>query len=102
MIENEEWGGRREHVRKTVFLTAKLSACGQSVTCEIVNISSGGARLNMSRQVAFDTGITLNIGPFGEFVGEVVWQNGMEVGVRFLGDSEQISEMVQGIAMYGG
>lgn len=92
---------RREHLRKKVFLKAELRCGNNAASCDILNMSAGGAKVVTSLKVTTGSSVTLNLDPFGELPGEIVWQNGEEMGINFQKDPEQIAEIVLGIALYG-
>lgn len=92
---------RRTSDRKAVLLNAEVKVAGQSYACEILNLSSGGAKLTFTQALEIGQKITLVLDPLGDFSGEVAWQTGSELGVSFCDDSEQTLATVLGIAIYG-
>lgn len=92
---------RRQHPRKKVFLRAELRSGNDAAPCDILNLSAGGARISSTLKVSAGSRVILNLEPFGELPGEIVWQNGEEMGINFQKDPAQIAEIVLGIALYG-
>jgi pilus assembly protein CpaF len=75
---------RRIDIRKAVLWSATLIAHGDKSECRIVNISTTGAKVRSSADLAIGEQITLVIRTLGEFRGRIVWAGGGEVGVHFL------------------
>lgn len=101
MSQDTDYQGRRSSERKKVLLKAKLVIARESYDCDILNISTGGAKIQCAQKIESGTKVVLNLDPFGEFSSEVVWQRGDEAGIRFEQGSENIAEVVLGIAIYG-
>jgi pilus assembly protein CpaF len=78
---------RRIDIRKAVLWSATLSARGEKSECRIVNISTTGAKVRTSAELAVGEQITLVIRTLGEFRGRIVWAGGGEIGVHFLDSS---------------
>ncbi len=77
---------RREYKRCSVSWTGKLSWGGETVRCDLVDISAGGARVQLARPVHHRSPVTLTIDQIGEFPGEIAWNGGYCMAIRFLDD----------------
>lgn len=75
---------RREYKRSSVSWTGKLSWGDETVRCDLVDISAGGARLQLARPVQYRVPVTLTIDQIGAFPGEIVWHGGYCLAIRFL------------------
>ncbi|HAK88956.1 MAG: hypothetical protein A2077_00305 [Nitrospirae bacterium GWC2_46_6] len=100
MREEESEHHRRQHDRRNVLLKAGIIMEGQRYDCSILNISTGGAKV----QAVFPAGkgriVQLEIGDFGLFSGTVVWRTDREMGIEFDHDPAEIAEVIIGLAVY--
>lgn len=92
----------RRHDRTDLRLQATLVHADASLSCRIVNISAGGAKLRLDdgERLPEGTGVTLEIPPFGAFPARPVWRAGEHVGIQFDGDPGAMAEVVMGLAIY--
>lgn len=91
---------RRKHSRNSVLFKAKILFENQSIDCEILDISAGGARVRGKRQLEYGLSVILNLDPFGEIPCEIAWQKGQNLGMKFQGDPVEIAEIILAIAVY--
>ena len=83
--EGDPYADRRAYPRVAVALPAFLQADGERHSVHLLDLSSGGAKLNCPTRLAVGTAVTLDCGTLGR--GAVVrWQNGEIMGLCF--DSE--------------
>ena len=78
---------RRQHRRRTMFWTGKLSceSCDDTViSVNLMDISAGGARVMMAEPWYGCAAVKLTIDRIGEFAGQVVWEGSGDVGIRFV------------------
>ena len=78
---------RRQHKRRPVFWTGKLSrGHGQDsgISVNLMDISAGGARITMAEPMYGCPVVKLTIDRIGEFTGEVVWEGVGDIGIRFV------------------
>ena len=90
----------RAHERKDVLFAANLTIGDQKVTCEIINISFGGAQVRLSRSLKSGDKMTLEIDPFGSYEMEVRWCRKPDTGLKFNDDQAKVAELVMAIATY--
>lgn len=94
--DSASFADRRLYPRVPVALPAFLQANGERHFAQLLDLSSGGAKLNCQAGVPVGTKVILDCGTIGR--GAVVrWQNGSLLGVRFdseLGDRE-VSELAE-------
>ena len=83
--EGDPYADRRAYPRVTVALPAFLQADEERHSVQIVDLSSGGAKLNCLANLAVGTAVILNCGTLGR-AAVVRWQNGGSMGLSF--DSE--------------
>ncbi len=91
---------RRKHSRNSVLFKAKIFFENQSIDCEIMDISAGGARVRGERQLELGLSVILNLDPFGEIPCEIAWQKGLNLGMKFQGNSEEVAEIILAMAVY--
>ena len=91
---------RRKHSRNSVLFKAKIFFENQSIDCEIMDISAGGARVRGERQIELGLSVILNLDPFGEIPCEIAWQKGLNLGMKFQGNSEEVAEIILAMAVY--
>ncbi len=90
----------RAHERKDVMFAANLFIGENKVTCEIINISFGGAQVRVSRSLQSGDKMTLEIDPFGSYDMEVRWCRKPDTGLKFNDDQTKVAELVMAIATY--
>jgi len=83
----------RRSVRKRVLWAAKLDIGGQGYDCIVVDLSLGGARLNVSAPVLKGEVVVLRLDRFGALAAEVVRQEERSIGIRFVENPERIAEI---------
>jgi len=86
--------------RKDVLFAAKLVNGEESVDCEILNISFGGAQVRVEKLLDYGENVSLDIDPFGSFNMEVRWVDNKSAGLRFEDDRTKVAELVMAIATY--
>lgn len=101
MRERGEKPSRRTYPRTSVYLTGLFSADDQSTSCDILNISAGGARIRLIGTIGTCQTFRLGIPPFGEFPCAIIWQNGDDLGLKFHDDPAAMAEIVLAMAVYG-
>ena len=92
---------KRHHERTDARVTARFLHDGRWVVGQIKDISAGGAKIDADQPVERHTAITLSIGQFGDYEGEIVWSSGGTIGVKFSEDPQVMSEVVVAVALYG-
>jgi hypothetical protein len=94
----------RRHGRTDLQLQAMLIHAGARLSCRIVNISAGGAKLRLDGEARLPdrVGLTLEIPPFGAFAATPVWQAGENLGIQFDGEPAAMAEVLMGLAVYSG
>ena len=92
--DSAPYADRRLYPRVPVALPAFLQANGERHSAQLLDLSSGGAKLNCPAGLPVGTAVILDCGTIGR-AAVVRWQNGAFLGVRFdseLGDRE-VSEL---------
>ena len=94
--DSDPYADRRSYPRVPVALPAFLQANGERHSAQLLDLSSGGAKLNCRVSLPIGTAVIVDCGTIGR--GAVVrWQNGNQLGIRFdseLGDRE-VSELAE-------
>lgn len=101
---------RRQHRRSRVLWGATLTADGidGELTCTVVDISAGGAKLMMNASmmgrdpdllsmVTPGARVTLSVRASGSVPAEIVWQEDDRAGLRFLIDPEDVRARFPGV-----
>ena len=70
------------------------------LTCEIIDLSAGGAKLKISKAGALTGEIALKIGELGPYRADIVWSRLPHIGVKFLDSPEVMAEVVMAVALY--
>ena len=99
---------QRSHARRDVLLAGRLRHGEAWLSCEVVNLSAGGAKLRTQGAdgragTGFAPGqeLTLELAPCGLLPGVVAWVRPGELGLRFTGDPAPLAEALIGLATYG-
>jgi hypothetical protein len=101
---------RRRHRRSRVLWGATVTAEGVDgeVTCTVVDISAGGAKLMMNaKMIGRDPDllgmltpgceVTLSVRASGTVPAEIVWQDGDRAGLRFLIEPDDVRARFPGV-----
>jgi hypothetical protein len=72
-----------------------------SCDCDIVDISTGGAKLKSRKKAELNTPGTLDLDKIGNLSAEAVWCRDGAIGIKFTDDPERISNAVMALAMFG-
>ena len=91
----------RKFERKTAMSNAVLTIDAVNVTCNIIDISPGGAKIKTDADLESGASVILKIDHFGDFPADIVWQRNNFHGLEFRGDPEGISEILMAMATYG-
>jgi hypothetical protein len=92
---SEPYADRRVHPRVPVALPAFIHVDGERHSAQILDLSSGGAKLNCPAGVLAGTAVILNCGTLAREA-MVRWQNGPVLGLSFDCelDARELSELV--------
>jgi hypothetical protein len=74
---------RRAHPRHQVGYAARVTYGISSYSCTVIDMSVGGAQLELDEKIRPYTVVTLHIENFGSFHGRVVWSRGDRHGLQF-------------------
>lgn len=91
----------RKFERKTALSNATLIIGGAGISCNVVDISPGGAKIKADAELDTGKSVILKIDHFGDFPADIVWQRNNFHGLAFHGDPEKISEILMAMATYG-
>lgn len=101
MLESDEIECKRKDTRETILSKAKVRVDGEWHDCRILNISTGGAKLQIDRHINHGIAVALQIGDFGQFSATVAWQQSGEIGIKFTHDAIEMAGVIMGLASYG-
>jgi hypothetical protein len=86
---------QRVYRRKPVLWSARLHRDGRVLECPTLHISAGGARIRISQRFEINSTVVLVIDRVGAFPGEIRWQRGNYVGIRFMEDAQIVEERLR-------
>ena len=92
--DHNAFADRRVYPRVPVALPATLQAGAERHSVQLVDVSSGGAKLNCQARIPVGTAVTLDCGSLAR-TAVVRWQNGGLMGLMF--DSELDSRVVSAL-----
>ncbi|MFZ2301689.1 MAG: PilZ domain-containing protein [Gallionella sp.] len=101
MLEPDGTEYKRKDTRESILTQARIMAGEGWHNCRILNISTGGAKLQTDRRIGHGTAVLLQIGEFGQFSATVAWQQDTEIGVKFTHDALEMAAVIMGLASYG-
>ena len=93
----------RHFNRKSTELSGLVSSPTDpniDLTCEIIDLSAGGAKLKISKAGTLAGEIALKIGDLGPYRAYVVWSRPPHMGGRFLDSPEVMADVVMAVALY--
>ena len=95
--------GNRQYNRRAVALPGQLRIEGTDKVfdCEIIDLSPGGAKINVDVQLKSGRLVFLQIGTLGEYAAGVAWTRDTLTGLTFQADPNEMAEVVMAAAMYG-
>jgi hypothetical protein len=100
-IRSGATSNRRAFKRKSVLQAAALQIGTSSSPCSVIDISVGGAQIEIEPGVENGKTATLAIENFGAFEAQVAWARKDRCGLKFTGDPEVIAESLMAMATYG-
>jgi len=101
MADLHQMPNRRGTDRQEVVFKTSLKVGDISTTCEIRDISIGGARVKAAVAAAPQTPIVLVIDQLGDYQARVAWVRRGEIGLKFDEPPERIGTALELIATYG-
>lgn len=78
--ESEE---KQRYTRASIICDGCLEVGGQTVSCKILDISAGGAKIETAEPLAPAGDVVLQIGDLIAFPGTVVWRQDRQTGIEF-------------------
>lgn len=82
----------RYYQRRSVLWPAKLRLNSHEITCQVWNLSLGGARVRIDLPIQTGTDLTLYISGRGEFPATVSWNKDNAMGISFRCSAAKIQE----------
>lgn len=90
----------RKYQRVLVALEGAVFANGIMQTCQILDLSPGGARLHRENPTALEGEVYVYVKGFGRFRAQVIRCQDAEVAVRFLVDNDAVLGLLKGLSNY--
>ncbi len=97
MSETANPADKQKHPRYQALCPGKFYTGGRVVDCDVLNISAGGVKIRLARQVEAASQVRLRIDRVGEFSGRVAWRDGAILGIEFQHQLTQIARVVEDI-----
>lgn len=94
VADSEGSSGARKATRIQVLWNGSLHAGERSSACRILDVSLGGAKVQVANPSDIPSPVTLKIDRFGEFPCEIQWRQGDYLGLRFLADQETVANTI--------
>ena len=88
---------RQRHPRHSTMCPGTLFSGDQSVECQVLNISAGGAKIRLAEPVPTDALVRVRIERIGEFTARIAWRNGETIGVEFQDDLAEVARIVEDV-----
>lgn len=88
---------RHKHPRHETLCTGTVFVGEQAMECDVLNISTGGAKIRLPEMVETDSTLRIRIDRVGEFTGRVAWRNGSTCGVEFHDELAEVARIVEDI-----
>ncbi|WP_262692341.1 PilZ domain-containing protein [Kordiimonas aestuarii] len=92
-LEPLQGSDNRRHRRRSVLWPAKLTVGKHTVSCQIWNLSLGGARVRVDLPLKEGSEIILTVADRGDIPALVAWAQGESLGIRFSVAEEVIRKM---------
>lgn len=86
---------RQRHLRIATLLMGQVAADSLRCSCEILNISVGGARLRLGEDAGALEQVTIQVEGYPNLDGRVVWRAAREIGVEFDYESRETAARLQ-------
>jgi len=94
-MENTGTRESRYFRRRSVLWPAKIIVGTHELSCQIWNLSLGGARVRMDLPIQEGTDVTLSISDRGELAAKVAWARGGSLGLDFTVSADVIKTMFE-------
>jgi hypothetical protein len=88
---------KQKYRRTAVFLPAKVDMAGQTVTCDILNISAGGALIRTRDKAEIDGAITIELQDQEPLKADVVRRQDDKYGIAFQEDPKKVGALVEAL-----
>ena len=86
--------------RKSVSFTTVVQVNDRSVECDILDISTGGAKIKLKTKAERGEKISLQIEPIGLFTANIMWNRNGVIGIKFEDDPARVAEVIMLLATY--
>ena len=94
MSETDEIKCQRKTSREIILAKAEIKIDGNWHNCRIINISAGGAKLQMRQRVDIGLIEFLKVRENDHLKANVVWRQKNEIGIAFTHDTSEISGVI--------
>lgn len=91
----------RRSDRKSVSMQAELSHGSQSDACNVLNLSTGGSKIEIAQILEQDEQVALTVGGSKKISGHIAWSQTPYYGLRFDDGADDVAETLMAIATYG-
>lgn len=91
----------RDFPREILHAKTAIMLAEQWHDCELVNISSSGAKLKVGLEASRGMAVFVKLGELGPFGATVAWCRGDEIGVRFDHDPAEMTRVLIALESQG-
>jgi hypothetical protein len=106
-MADSEWKKRsrekenlRRNKRSHVAMSAELHSNDSVASCSVLNLSTGGTKIQIAQVLEQNAEVGINIGKVGQITGRVAWSRTPYHGLQFEENTEHIAEKLMAIALY--
>lgn len=85
---------RRHALRKHVLWSAQVEAEQWLISCAVLDVSLGGARVRLDDGALPQGPLAIAVSRFGSFQAEVVWTQDRVAGLRFLESVDRVADTI--------
>ncbi len=90
-------GDRRRYKRAHVLFSGRLFSGKRGIEGLVLDLSANGARVQFHEPIAVNSAMTLRLAESVDIRVEVAWQNGNNLGLKFLDVPARISSIFAGL-----
>jgi hypothetical protein len=91
---DDNWKELRRYPRSRVLWHGTLRHAGEKLDCIVLDVSANGAHVRAEGLPAKLGALSLALPRFGDFVAELRWRDGSELGLRFAASPRKVAALL--------
>ncbi|MGF1609097.1 MAG: PilZ domain-containing protein [Kiloniellales bacterium] len=95
--EGSRWAERQRFTRRSILLAATLRDDEGAVECDLIDLSAGGAKVQVAVPFVVGAQLLLTIGDEHSFYSKVAWRDGEFLGLRFIEPPDSVAAAIPNI-----